>query len=152
MKSKLIEDTKEQIYALVLDAGEEVTATLERFAIENNLTGSYFTAIGAFSEVTLGFYDLQKQEYKRNELHEQVEVVSLVGNIASYKGKHKVHAHVVFAKSDGRAYGGHLLNARVNPTLEIVVTESPRALQRRYDEKTGLALLDFTSETMKKSA
>jgi predicted DNA-binding protein with PD1-like motif len=75
-------------------------------------------------------------------VREQVEVVSLVGDVAQGdKGEPKVHAHVVLGKSDGTAWPGHLLEARVRPTLELILTESPLHLQRQHDPASGLALI-----------
>ncbi|MGN6733631.1 MAG: PCC domain-containing protein, partial [Candidatus Binatia bacterium] len=54
----------------------------------------------------------------------------------------QVHAHVVVGKFDGSAHGGHILEARVWPTLEVMVTESPKHLRRKYDPETGLSLID----------
>ena len=54
----------------------------------------------------------------------------------------KVHAHVVVGLSDGAARGGHLLEGRVWPTLEVILVESPRFLRKRHDPETGLALID----------
>jgi len=76
-------------------------------------------------------------------VREQVEVLTLAGDIALEKGDPKVHAHVVVGKADGSAHGGHVLSARVWPTLELVLTESPRALAKRSDPETGLALIDI---------
>ncbi len=70
-------------------------------------------------------------------------MLSLVGNIANDKGSPKVHAHVVVGKSDGTAMGGHLLEAHVWPTLELVIEDEPEHLRRRSDPATGLALLDL---------
>jgi len=66
----------------------------------------------------------------------------LVGDISMDDGKPKVHAHVVVGKSDATAHGGHLIEGHVRPTLEIVVTETPRHLHRRFDRESGLALID----------
>ena len=110
--------------------------------LTNHLGGSHFTAIGAFQDVTLGYFDWQTKQYRRIPVHEQVEVLSLLGDIAlDEKGGPKVHAHVVVGKSDGTAHGGHLMEAHVRPTLEVILTESPRHLQRRHDEASGLALI-----------
>ena len=70
-------------------------------------------------------------------MREQVEVLSLIGDIAAGK----VHAHVVLGKRSGAACGGHLLAARVRPTLEVILTESPGHLQRKHDPATGLSLI-----------
>jgi predicted DNA-binding protein with PD1-like motif len=75
--------------------------------------------------VTLGFFELTRKNYKEIAIEEQVELMSLVGNIArDDKGEPKLHAHVVVGKSDGTAHGGHLLEAHVQPTLEVVIIES----------------------------
>jgi uncharacterized protein len=145
MQSKLIDDRAESTFAVVFDVGEEVMSGLLRFATERNLAGAHFTAIGAFERVTLGFFELQKKDYKKILINEQVELMSLVGNIArDGKGQPKVHAHAVVGKADGTAHGGHLLEAYVRPTLEVVVVESARHLCRTIRPELGLALLDLT--------
>jgi predicted DNA-binding protein with PD1-like motif len=142
MKSKLLfKGDGERIYAVVFNTGDEVMSGLLQLAKDAILTGAHFTAIGAFRDVTLGYFEIDRKEYKHIPIREQVEVVSLVGNVAEADGKPKLHAHVVVAKSDGSAHGGHLIEAHVRPTLEVVVTETPRHLQRVHDSATGLALI-----------
>ena len=114
------------------------------FAKENKLSASHFTAIGAFERVTLGYFERERRDYKRIPINEQVEVLSLVGDIALDEDEPKVHAHVVVGKRDGTAHGGHLLEARVWPTLEVILIESPEHLQRKLDKETGLALISLT--------
>ena len=70
--------------------------------------------------------------------------MSLMGNIAQDdKGDPKLHAHVVVGKSDGTAHGGHLLDAYVRPTLEVVIVEASQHLRRTMRGEFGLALLDL---------
>jgi predicted DNA-binding protein with PD1-like motif len=126
---------------MVLDKGDEVISSLLAFAKDNNLSASHFTAIGAFESVTLGFFERDRKDYEKIRIDEQVEVLSLVGDIASEDDEPKVHAHVVVGKKDGTAHGGHLLEARVWPTLEVILIESPGHLQRKLDNETGLALI-----------
>lgn len=142
MKSKLINKTP-LTFALVFQTGDEVTKLLKAFAQEQRLQGSYFSAIGAFSRITLGYFATEKREYEKIEINEQVEVLSLLGNIARSNGELKVHAHVVVGKRDGTAHGGHLIEARVRPTLEVVVEEAPAHLRRKFDPKSGLALIEL---------
>ena len=141
MQTKLIHDAGEKTFAIVLDKGEEVIGGLLTFAKDNNLSASHFTAIGAFESVTLGFFERDRKDYKKIIIDEQVEVLSLVGDIALADVKPKVHAHVVVSKADGTAHGGHLLEARVWPTLEVILVESPHHLHREMDNETGLALI-----------
>lgn len=146
MDTKLIQGGAEKTFAVVFEAGEEVVAGLLRFAADQKLSAAHLTAIGAFERVILGFFELAKKDYKKIRIEEQVELLSLVGNIArDDQGKPKLHAHVVVGKSDGSAHGGHLLEASVRPTLEVVVVESSRHLRRRTRDDLGLALLDLSS-------
>jgi predicted DNA-binding protein with PD1-like motif len=140
MNSKLI-STSPKTYLLVFDTDDEVASTLLEFARVQQLSGSQFSAIGAFRDVVLGYFDWQKKDYNKIFIHEQVEVLSLLGDIAQGDGGPKVHAHVVLGKADGTAHGGHLLEAHVRPTLEVVLVESPRHLQRQYDPRSHLALI-----------
>lgn len=141
MKSKLINDEGGKTYVVVFDEGDEVTSGLLDFAKQNGLGASHFTAIGGFREVTLGYFEVEKKSYKKISVKEQVEVLSLIGDIALQKGKPKLHAHVVVGTSEGAARGGHLIQAYVRPTLELIVTESPERMVREHDESTGLALI-----------
>ena len=142
MKSKLINDGPQKTYVLVLDKGDEAVGSIEGFARENCIAAAQLTGIGAFSDVVLGFFDWEMKDYRRIPLNEQVEVVSLLGDIAlGPNGKPALHPHVVVSRADGIAMGGHLLEAHVRPTLEVVLTESPQHLHKRKDSDSGLALI-----------
>jgi uncharacterized protein len=142
MKAKLLHDNRERTYALVFDKGDTVLPELEAFAREHGITAARFTAIGAFSDVNMGYFDRERKEFLEIPVHEQVEVLSLLGDIAEDDGEPKVHAHVVLGLRDGRTRGGHLLEAHVWPTLEVILDESPAHLRKRSDAETGLALID----------
>jgi predicted DNA-binding protein with PD1-like motif len=141
MQHRCLDRGKETTYIIVFDEGDEFTAGMQQFASEQNLTAASFTAIGALQDATLGWFDMERRDYFENHIHEQVEVLSLIGNVADHNGKPKVHAHVVLGKKDASAIGGHLLSGHVRPTLEVTLTESPADLHRLHDEKTGLALI-----------
>jgi predicted DNA-binding protein with PD1-like motif len=144
VKEKILhEESGQKTFAIVFDTEEEAAAGLLTFAKAKDLAGSHFTAIGAFSDVTLGFFDWDTKDYQKLRISEQVEVLSLIGDIALNKGEPKVHAHVVVSKSDGTAHGGHLIEGHVRPTLEVILVESPAHLVRKFDEETGLALIDL---------
>lgn len=141
MQSRLLTQGPPRLYAVVLESGEEVVASLTRFAETEQLDASQITAIGAFDHAVLGFFDFSKRDYRKNVVDEQLELLSLIGDFALEDGKPKMHAHVTVGRSDGSTRGGHLLEARVHPTLEAMITESPGHLHRVYDPETGLALI-----------
>ena len=147
MQSKLIFEREGlKTYVLVYEQGDEFISSLETFAQQHRLRASHFTAIGAFTHAIVGFFDRKKMDYLKIPIKEQVEVLSLTGNITLSDEGYKVHAHAVLGKSDASALGGHMLEAHVWPTLEVIVEESPRHLLRQIDPETGLALLDFRNE------
>ena len=114
MKFQTLGPNKENTFVLVFDKGDEFISELTNFAKNSKLAGSHFTAIGAFRDVTLGYFDRQKKDYKKIPIEEQVEVLSLVGDIALKDSTPNVHAHVVVGTSDGTAHGGHILAAHVS--------------------------------------
>ena len=141
MRAKVLNESPERTIALVLDKGDEVMSTLQRFAADHNLIASRITGIGAFESATLGYFDWKRKEYERIPVHDQVEVLSLVGDIALDGSKPKVHVHVVLGRRNGSTVGGHLLEARVRPTLEVLVVDSPSYLRRQCDPASGIALI-----------
>lgn len=120
-----------QTQALIFLDGEEAVSELLRFSRENGIDGAHVRGIGAASRVKFAVLDLVEKRYQPIEVREQVEVLSLLGNIGlADDGQPALHVHVVVAKRDGTAHGGHLLELHVCPTLEIIVTPTAR-LQRR---------------------
>ena len=143
MKTALLDERGGlRTFVVVLATGEEAVKALTSFAVDQRLAASHFTAIGAFSRAVVAYFDWSAKQYRHMSIGEQVEVLSLIGDITIEDNKPKLHAHVVVGKADASAHGGHLIEASVRPTLEIVVTETPRPLHRRFDRESGLALID----------
>jgi predicted DNA-binding protein with PD1-like motif len=144
MKSKILTGTDDgKIWLLVLESGEDVKKTLETFAAREKIEAASFIALGAFRRATLGYFEWDKKTYKHIPVEEQVEVITLAGDIVTdEKGKPSLHAHTVLGRSDGSTRGGHLLEGIVRPTLEITLTQSPAHLVRRPHPELGLALIE----------
>jgi len=143
MKTALLyEEHDLRTFALVLETGDEAMQVLESWAADNRVRASQLTAIGAFERATVAYFDWSTKQYKPISIDEQVEVLTMNGDITLEKQRPKVHAHVVLGKADATAHGGHLMKGFVRPTLEIIVTELPRHLYRHHDPASGLALID----------
>jgi hypothetical protein len=141
MRWKQIED-EPQTFALIFDTGDEIANVLRQFATARGLGGSSFKAIGALSYAKLGWFNWETKQYDLAcVLDEQVELLSLIGDVALKDGDPQVHAHVIVGRSDGTAHGGHLLEARVRPTCELILTESPIHLRNQIDPISGIALI-----------
>ncbi|WP_137388548.1 PPC domain-containing DNA-binding protein [Rhodoligotrophos defluvii] len=143
MQSRILaENDGQRTYALVLETGDEVMAALQEFADRERLTAAQFSAIGAFSDAVITFFDWDKKDYIPNPVGEQVEVASLNGDVAvAPDGSRAIHIHTVLGRRDGTALAGHLAEAHVRPTLEVILTENPAHLEKRYDPESGLVLI-----------
>jgi predicted DNA-binding protein with PD1-like motif len=142
MKAKWI-SKKPKTLAIVFETGDEVMDGLFKAAREFKLAASQFTAIGAFQSVTLGFFDLTKKDYLKTTIDEQVEALSLIGDICLKDSEPQIHAHAVVGLPDASTCGGHLFRGVVRPTLEVVLVESPVHLRRRQHPEVGLPLIDL---------
>lgn len=143
MRHKILENIGgRRKFVLVLEAGEDAVATITAFAQAQDLGATSLTGIGAFAHCALGYFNPATKEFRQNNIDEQTEVLSMIGNIAvEADGTHKMHVHVVLGCIDASTRGGHLIEGSVRPTLELVLEESPAHLARGVDEKSGLVLL-----------
>src|ERR1700689_5924055 len=133
-------------YAVIFYQGDEAFSGLQEFAEKYHVTSAHFSAIGALSGATLGWFDPQRKMYKKIPINGQHEVIGMSGDIALYQGKPVVHTHMIVGGPDGTTHGGHVLEAYVSPTLEVMVTVDPIAMHKRLDPATGLTLIDPASK------
>ena len=146
MQSKLLhESAGQRTYALVLQTGNEALACLQQLVRRENIPAEQLSAIGALSGATLNYLEWEQRKYVPIPVREQVEVASLVGDVAlAPSGEPTLHVHAVLGRRDGTALAGHLTEAHVRPTLEVILVESPTRLRRKMNEEAGLALIDLT--------
>jgi predicted DNA-binding protein with PD1-like motif len=143
MQVKLVKDTpEEKVYAIVFLKGDEVLSGLTGFAAKYNVGDAHFTGIGAVSSATTAWLDLDKKMYHPTVTNQQVEVLSLIGDIAAFNGKPVVHMHAILGRRDGTTVGGHVWELNVNPTVEIFLTANTTPLAKRPDPASGLKLID----------
>jgi predicted DNA-binding protein with PD1-like motif len=133
----------EKTYAVVFGKGDEVLSGLTEFADRENIQAAQISAIGAFQHALFGWFDEEQKAFRNIRVDQQVEVCSLLGDIALVAGKPAVHVHGVVALPTGENRGGHLIEAFVWPTLELFLTAWPEPLVKERDAETGLPLFDL---------
>jgi predicted DNA-binding protein with PD1-like motif len=143
MQAKLVKDTAdEQVYSIIFYKDDEVLSGLTDFAIAHKISDAHFTAIGAVSGATLAWLDIPKKMYRRIAVTQQVEVVSLTGDIAVFNGVPIVHMHTVLCKPDGSTVAGHVFELVTNPTVEVFMTVNKTPLEKKADDLSGMKLID----------
>lgn len=130
-------------HILVLRTGDDALQSISDFAAKNQIEGASFSAIGAFERSTIAYWNWDTKEYEHIEVAEQVEVLTMTGNVARSGNDPRLHAHVILGRRDGSTIGGHLIRASVRPTLEIFFIDYETRLTRSRDKTTGLWLLDL---------
>jgi predicted DNA-binding protein with PD1-like motif len=143
MRSTLLNgEAGNRTFAVIMETGDEAMSCLQLFVEKERISAAQFTAIGALSDATLNYFDWDKKKYLPIPVREQVEVASLIGDVAlSPEGKPALHIHIVLGRRDGTALAGHLSEAHVRPTLEVILTEPPAHLVKAHDPESGLALI-----------
>jgi predicted DNA-binding protein with PD1-like motif len=143
MKAKVIEDADVVTYVVVCDPGDEAVDALTQFARAERLEAAQLTAVGGFERATVGWFDLADKQFRPIPVDEQCEVLSLIGDVAEGQQGPSLNLHVVLGLSDGTTRGGHLIEGRVFPTLEVIVTEAPAELRKVMRPDIGVALIDL---------
>jgi predicted DNA-binding protein with PD1-like motif len=130
-------------YLVRLVKEEEIIKTLSSFVEEQKILGGFVFGLGAFKEVTIGYFNSAKKEYIRKFFKDDLEFANLTGSISYLEGKPFVHAHVTAAGPDLNAFCGHLFSATISATGEFLIIPFEGKVERKPDSETGLTLLDL---------
>ncbi|MGW5671776.1 PPC domain-containing DNA-binding protein [Micromonospora sp. NPDC003776] len=141
MRVREIRHQTGRVLVVVCDKGEEAVAAVGAALREQDIRAARVTAVGGFADAEVGWFDRAAGDYRRIPVTEQVEVLSLLGDVADHDGQPALHVHAVLGRSDGGTVGGHLLRGQVWPTLEVIISEVAPELAKRVDPETGLALI-----------
>ena len=129
------------IIILRLDSKEEVRRSVENFCAEQNIQSGWIEVLGSTQDVELAYYDIKKKEYLSKRFHEDLEILTITGNIALKDGKPFCHAHGTFSNKAMQVVGGHINLCVVSATGEVMIRVTEGLMKREFDEKTGLFLL-----------
>lgn len=133
-------------YYVRLDKGDEILTTLGELCAKEDIRTAQIQGIGGCEKAVVGVFDPVKKDYDREDVCGMLELISLDGNVTQYEGKPYLHAHATFAyHQDGVAklLSGHLLQAVIGLTGEIILTPAEGQITRRYDEELGIRVWDF---------
>lgn len=133
-------------YFLRLDAGEEIVSEMKKFCEQQGIRLGTIQAIGAVNKAIVGLYDPMDREYHSQLLEGDLEITSLLGNITTMAGQVYLHLHANLADAEQHTHGGHLNKAVVSATCEAVITVLPGEIERSFDDKIGINLLNFGKE------
>lgn len=126
-----------------LDRGEEITEQLKQIALKENIKLANINALGAVNDFTVGIYKVDEKKYYSNKFQGNFEIVSLTGTINTMDGEFYMHLHMSAGDEKGQVFGGHLNEAKVSATCEVVINTIEGEVDRYFDKEIGLNLFKF---------
>lgn len=130
-------------YVLRLEKGEDIIPALKEFCEAHDIRSGIIQGIGSVSEVELGLYHLGRKVYSFKKIKKPLEIASLSGNVSVFQEEFWAHLHGVFGDEEGVAYAGHVKSAIVSGTCEMYLIQDEEAMDRKFDEDSGLYLWDI---------
>lgn len=126
-----------------MDKGEEVVSSLKSICQKEDIKLASVSAIGAVNDITVGVFNPDTKQYKSNRFTGNFEIVSLSGTVTTMKGIPYIHLHMSVGDGNGKVFGGHLNEAKISATCEMVITLIEGEVEREYSEEIGLNLFKF---------
>lgn len=126
-----------------LDRGEEITEQLKQIALKESIKLANINALGAVNDFTVGVYKVDEKKYYSNKFQGNFEIVSLTGTINTMDGEFYMHLHMSAGDEKGQVFGGHLNEAKVSATCEVVINTIEGEVDRYFDKEIGLNLFKF---------
>lgn len=126
-----------------IDRGEEILAQLKTLALAEKITLASVRALGAVGDFTVGVFKTGEKKYYANHFTGDFEIVSLTGTISTMNGEYYAHLHMSAGDEKGHVFGGHLNEAVVSATCEMVIEIIHGEVDRAFSEEIGLNLFKF---------
>lgn len=140
MKYIKINDDK---FLIKLNKGEKIVENLTKFVNENKISSGYFYGIGAASSVEIAHYNVETQKYSSKIFDKPLEITNIIGSLGSFEGKPLIHPHITVGDENMQTFGGHLDEATISGTLELVFLDFKMALYKKIDPEVGLKTFDI---------
>jgi predicted DNA-binding protein with PD1-like motif len=131
------------VYIIRIDRGEEIVKAVNDICQKENITLGSLSGLGAVDRAKLGLYSIEKQEYIVNEFEGEYEITSLIGNVTTKDGVPYLHMHMTIGDITGAVAGGHLSEAHVSATCEIVIRTAEGTIERELNSAIGLNTMVF---------
>lgn len=131
------------IYFLRLERGEKVIETLKDFCTKNKIRCGYFFGIGALGKAELAHYIVENKKYTSKIFKQPLEIVNMAGNITRMNNEVYLHCHITLSDEEMKAVAGHLKEATIAATCEIILVKLNASISRKFNDFIGLNLLDI---------
>ena len=129
-------------YIIRGNRGEYIMESLKELIKKENIQGGFFFGVGAVDKLEIAHYNVGNKKYSSKKYNLPLEMTSLMGSISYFKEELIVHGHGVFGNKEMETLSGHLVDARISGTAEIIIIATGK-LNKSYNEETGLKIFDI---------
>ncbi len=126
-----------------IDKGEEILQQLEVIAKKEEIKLASVSALGATNDITVGVFHTQEKKYYANHFTGDMEIVSLAGTVSTMNGDYYAHLHMSAGDTAGHVVGGHLNQAIISATCEMVIQIIDGQVDREFNREVGLNTFKF---------
>lgn len=142
-------------FLIKIRPGESLLKNISQIAVQETIHNAVIlSAIGSVKNVHLNDIKsgaklpITPARLTFHELEGPLELLSLTGNIVpAESGQANCHLHIMASKSSGDVVGGHLQDAEVFATCEIVLVELMLdGIERHLCETGGTSTIFFAGE------
>jgi len=121
-----------------LQSGDLINKSLTEISVKENISNAWINGIGAIDSVEVGYMDVVNKKYQKRNFNDNYELISLIGNISIKDGVPFVHTHITFSDTEYKVFGGHLFDAKITATGEIILTVADSKIDRQFNENVGI--------------
>jgi len=121
-----------------LQTGDLINKSLTEISVKENISNAWINGIGAIDSVEVGYMDVVNKKYQKRNFNDNYELISLIGNITIKDGVPFVHTHITFSDTEYKVFGGHLFDAKITATGEIILTVANSKIDRQFNENVGI--------------
>lgn len=127
-----------KIHVFRVKPGQELASEITHYCHRNNISsGVVIGIIGSVTSARLNFLTELPGKYVTEDYTGPLEIVGAQGSVATKDGETIAHVHIQLSGRD-LCRGGHLAEARIFSTAEVVIAELDYQLRRYTDDYTGL--------------
>ena len=117
---------------------QELTSEIANYCRQSGISsGVVIGTIGSVESARLNFLKELPGKYEEKEYKGPLEIVGAQGSIALKDSELIIHIHIQLSGTDG-CQAGHLVEASVFSTAEVIIGELDYQLHRYADDYTGL--------------
>jgi hypothetical protein len=126
-----------------IDKDDEIINGILEVCENESIKTAHFRGIGGCDKINIQTFIPAKNDFISHKKEGIFEMVSLDGNISPDNDEIFLHAHAVFSYLENgeiKMIGGHLKEAFVKYTAEIILTPAVENISRMLDDKTGISV------------